>query len=202
MLHFQMRSFLVLTATCAPIKQAGNPAFEPFLALEGHTISRRCAAGGLLRCCAAARRAAQTSASTWRACCASSCERLSGRRASRKHGCTAVDKCLAPAVPATAGGGRPAEADEQPTSEECATKERLRLRNSDELLTCFSKETAFGAQNFLRLRRAYRGFALGTVLPRPFLATLAVTIIPVTPVGGVATPGHRRRGEPISLWPR
>ena len=30
-LHFQMRSFLVLTSTSAPIKQAGNRAFWPFL---------------------------------------------------------------------------------------------------------------------------------------------------------------------------
>ena len=86
------------------------------------TISRRSAAGGWLRYRAAARRAAQTSASAWRARCARSCERLSRRRASRKHGCTAVGTCLAPAVPATAGGGRPSEADEQPTSEECAEK--------------------------------------------------------------------------------
>ena len=45
--HFQMRSFLVLRSTSPPIKQAGNPAFLPFLALEGHTIAaapRRAAA--------------------------------------------------------------------------------------------------------------------------------------------------------------
>ena len=56
---------------------------------------------------------------------------------------------------------------------------------------CFSKETAFGAQNFLRLRRAYRGFALGTVLAGPEWATLDVTIIPVSVAVGVETPGVR-----------
>ena len=44
----------------------------------------------------------------------------------------------------------------------------------------FSK-MAFGVQNFLRLRRAIKGFAFGTVLDRPESATLAVTIIPVSP---------------------
>ena len=37
------------------------------------------------------------------------------------------------------------------------------------------------AQNFLRLRRAKRGFAFGSVLHSPKSATLAVAIIPVTP---------------------
>ena len=44
----------------------------------------------------------------------------------------------------------------------------------------FSK-TALWPQNFLRLRRAKRGFAFGTVPHSPELATLTVTIIPVTP---------------------
>ena len=44
----------------------------------------------------------------------------------------------------------------------------------------FSK-TAFRAQNFPRLRRALRGFASGSVPVSPESATLAVTIIPVTP---------------------
>ena len=44
----------------------------------------------------------------------------------------------------------------------------------------FSK-TALWPQNFLRLRRAKRGFAYGTVPHSPESATLTVTIIPVTP---------------------
>ena len=52
------------------------------------------------------------------------------------------------------------------------------------------KENGFRAQNFLRLRRAARGFAFGTVLVSPKSATLAVTIIPVSPEGGVAAPGR------------
>ena len=48
---------------------------------------------------------------------------------------------------------------------------------------------AFWVQNFLRLRRAVKGFAFGTVLDRPESATLAVTIIPVSTGSGVATPG-------------
>ena len=43
------------------------------------------------------------------------------------------------------------------------------------------KENGFRAQNFLRLRRAERGFAFGAVLLTPKSATLTVTIIPVTP---------------------
>ena len=39
---------------------------------------------------------------------------------------------------------------------------------------------AYYGQNFLRLRRAKRGFAFGTVPHIPESATLAVTIIPVT----------------------
>ena len=53
------------------------------------------------------------------------------------------------------------------------------------------------AHFFLRLRRAKRGFALGTVPDSPESATLAVTIIPVTLEGGVVTPGRSalaRRG--------
>ena len=50
-------------------------------------------------------------------------------------------------------------------------------------------KTAFGAQNFLRLRRAVRGFAFGTVLDSPKSATLAVTIIPVSLRSEVAVPG-------------
>ena len=44
----------------------------------------------------------------------------------------------------------------------------------------FSK-TALWPQNFLRLRRAKRGFAFGTVPHSPESATLTVIIIPVTP---------------------
>ena len=44
----------------------------------------------------------------------------------------------------------------------------------------FSK-TALWHQNFLRLRRAKRGFAFGTVPHSPESATLTVIIIPVTP---------------------
>ena len=44
----------------------------------------------------------------------------------------------------------------------------------------FSK-TALWPQNFLRLRRARRGFAFGTVPHSPESATLTVIIIPVTP---------------------
>ena len=53
------------------------------------------------------------------------------------------------------------------------------------------KENGFRAQNFLRLRRAERGFAFGTVLVSPKSATLTVTIIPVSPEGGVAAPGKQ-----------
>ena len=42
------------------------------------------------------------------------------------------------------------------------------------------KENGFRAQNFLRLRRAERGFAFGAVLLTPKSATLTVTIIPVS----------------------
>ena len=46
--------------------------------------------------------------------------------------------------------------------------------------TKFSKK-AFRAPKFRRLRRAIRGFAFGTVSSSPESATLAVTIIPVSP---------------------
>ena len=52
------------------------------------------------------------------------------------------------------------------------------------------KENGFRAQNFLRLRRAERGFAFGAVLLTPKSATLTVTIIPVSPAVGVTTPGN------------
>ena len=51
------------------------------------------------------------------------------------------------------------------------------------------KENGFRAHNFPRLRRAERGFAFVTVLVSPKSATLTVTIIPVSPEGGVAAPG-------------
>ena len=38
---------------------------------------------------------------------------------------------------------------------------------------------------------------MGTVLPAPFSGTLAVSIIPVTPLGGVAVPGERCGGVAI-----
>ena len=52
----------------------------------------------------------------------------------------------------------------------------------------FSK-MALWPQNFPRLRRAEGGFALGNVPYTPESATLTVTIIPVTPAGGVKTLG-------------
>ena len=58
----------------------------------------------------------------------------------------------------------------------------------------FSK-TALWPQNFLRLRRAKGGFALGNVPHAPESATLTVTIIPVTPAGGVKTPGTVGMGQ-------
>ena len=48
---------------------------------------------------------------------------------------------------------------------------------------------ALWGQNFLRLRRAEKGFALGTVLDSPESATRIVTIIPVSLVTGVTIPG-------------
>ena len=50
------------------------------------------------------------------------------------------------------------------------------------------KGNGISGQNFLRLRRAKRGFAWETVPDSPESATLAVTIIPVSPEGGVAVP--------------
>ena len=66
-------------------------------------------------------------------------------------------------------------------------------------------KTALWPQNFLRLRRAERGFAFGTVLVSPKSATLTVTIIPVSPEGGslprvrTATHGRRTHREPVGL---
>ena len=57
----------------------------------------------------------------------------------------------------------------------------------------FSK-TALWPQNFLRLRRAKRGFAFGTVPHSPELATLTVTIIPVTPDSSSKPRGAPRVG--------
>ena len=54
-------------------------------------------------------------------------------------------------------------------------------------------------QSFLRLRRAKRGFAFGSVLHRPKSATLAVAIIPVTPQEGVDAPGG---GEHVEITSR
>ena len=62
----------------------------------------------------------------------------------------------------------------------------------------FSKK-AFRAQNFRRLRRAIRGFAYRTVPDSPESATLAVTIIPVSPEGGVAAPGLQVALVPVGL---
>ena len=56
---------------------------------------------------------------------------------------------------------------------------------------------ALWAQNFLRLRRAKRSFASGTVPYSPEPATLAVTIIPVSLEGGVAA-----RGGQFGPWNR
>ena len=52
------------------------------------------------------------------------------------------------------------------------------------------KENGFRAQNFLRLRRAERGFAFVAVKLTPKSATLTVTIIPVSPAVGVKTRGN------------
>jgi hypothetical protein len=52
------------------------------------------------------------------------------------------------------------------------------------------KENGSRAQNFLRLRRAVRGFAFGAVRLTPNSATLTVTIIPVSRAVGVGTPGN------------
>ena len=55
------------------------------------------------------------------------------------------------------------------------------------------EENGLWAQIFPRLRRAKRGFALRSVPHSPESATLAVTIIPVTPAVGVKTRGTRAR---------
>ena len=47
-------------------------------------------------------------------------------------------------------------------------------------------------QNFPACRRSFEGPVGGTLGPSPKSATLAVTIIPVSPTGGVATPGTAR----------
>ena len=157
------------------------------------TISRRSAAGSWLRCRAAAGKACRANVGERMACTLCKLVRAavgpSCEPKARLHCCRHVS-----------GTGRASNGRRRPTGRgrraadigRVRATERLRLRNSDELLTCFSKETAFGAPNFLRLRRAYRGFAFGTVLSGPEWATHDVTIIPVTPTGGVKTPGGAR----------
>ena len=58
------------------------------------------------------------------------------------------------------------------------------------------EETGLWAQICPRLRRAKRGFALRSVPHSPESATLAVTIIPVTPAVGVKTRGKRHYHKP------
>ena len=59
--------------------------------------------------------------------------------------------------------------------------------------TQICSKMALMPQNFLRLRRAERGFAFGSELHSPKSATLTVAIIPVTPQEGVAAPGSAQR---------
>ena len=49
-------------------------------------------------------------------------------------------------------------------------------------------------QNFPACRRSFEGPVGGTLGPSPKSATLAVTIIPVSPTGGVAAPGPTEDG--------
>ena len=63
------------------------------------------------------------------------------------------------------------------------------------------KENGILGQNFLRLRRAKRGFAWETVPDSPESATLAVTIIPVSPAVGVRTGAHNELWAELRVPP-
>ena len=113
-----MPSFLVLRSTSPPIKQAGNPAFLPFLAPGGHTISRRSAAGSCTDVQDTPRQHGERIMTAWRTHHASSFEQLPSCRASWKHGCSAAATCHARAEPLPAAGGSRRRA--RSSTNECA----------------------------------------------------------------------------------
>ena len=62
------------------------------------------------------------------------------------------------------------------------------------------KGKGLSGQSFLRLRRAKRGFAFGSVLHSPKSATLAVAIIPVTPQEESLSQGRPDWCGPYTAW--